>query len=1414
MDTTTRCDFRACARCGWTHRLTIAACCLAGTIGLALSGSVRGDEIAADQEFVRRVSPVLRTYCLECHTGESAEAEIDFAAILAEPAADVPIDVWLRTRTMLDSRQMPPRDARQLDAEQRALFEESLAAFLRRKAEAHAGDPGLVTLRRLTNAEYSYAIQDLTGLSGVDPTAEFPVDGAAGEGFTNVGDAQSMSPALVQKYLQAARSVADHVVLLPGTIGFSEHTTRRDRTDDLLRRIREFYARYTDAEGGSAVDLQGIRFDTNQGGRLPLRSYLTALRTHRSALQSGDVTADELAEQTGLSARYLRRLERSLADPEFPASSPFLAELRQLWQQDDAEFELDAFLAEITAVQAALWKFNTIGHIGRAGGPTSWMEPMTPVEQSAEFRVPLERSGEDTRLWLSAHDFHDGNESDHVEWQRPRIVFPEATGQPPLLLSEAVAAVRATRSRQRQDVARTADYLNALANLGAATSDGASADEIARAEQLDPDLLRRWARLTGVGLSSRPVLTGHFSDRLTAVSGYADVNGWGRNETPSLLTNRSDEEIRFLTLGVPARGVTVHPSPALEAWAAWQAPAAGRVSIVAVAADADDQCGNGAAWRVELWTDAGIRELGAGVFDNGGRVEFRSAEPLDVRPGDIVKLAVGPRDGSHACDTTHIELTITAAAESAPSPAASWKLSEDIVDRIHDANPLGDRHGNAAVWHFGAGESSPQSADPIPADSVLARWVAAVHGGASDEERRRLAARVTQLLLAANSNDLTAADDRLRTMLLDWTGPLNWLSSGREAAARADAIASEDPGTETAFGEGPSDIAIDATSLYSHAPSLTPVTIPAELSGGTEFVVTGRVARPGSAGSVQLNVSRQRPPQPPLTAAAPVVVAADSPLAEDVEVAFAEVRNLFPPAVCYARIVPVDEVVTLQLFYREDELLQRLLLNETEIAELNRLWDELLYVSREPIALTVSFEQLTEFATQDRPDLVKAFASAREPIHERAERFRQRLRNDEPAQVDAVMELADRAWRRPVTAAESAALRGLYHELREAGVVHEDAVPLLVTRVLASPAFLYRREQPVAGRLVGPVSDDELATRLSFFLWSSIPDDELRQTADEGTLAAADDSGSDAGVLRQQALRMLADPRTRRLAEQFACQWLHVRDFDQRNDKNEALYPEFPGLRESMYEETVRFFEDLFRSNGSILDLLTADHTWLNQALAEHYGIPGVSGSEWRKVENLQDSGRGGILGMATILASQSGASRTSPILRGNWISETLLGERLPRPPANVPQLPDTVPSGLTARELIERHSSVPECAGCHRRIDPYGFALEQFDTIGRRRPMSVDTRTTLPDGTPVDGLDGLRRYLAETRRDAIVSQFCRKLLGYALGRSVQLSDEPLLDRMQTALAQDGYRVHTAVELIVTSPQFRQIRGTQWSEDR
>ncbi len=523
-----------------------------------------------------------------------------------------------------------------------------------------------------------------------------------------------------------------------------------------------------------------------------------------------------------------------------------------------------------------------------------------------------------------------------------------------------------------------------------------------------------------------------------------------------------------------------------------------------------------------------------------------------------------------------------------------------------------------------------------------------------------------------------------------------------------------------------------------------------------------------------------------------------------------EFRQLFPVALCYTKIVPVDEVVTLTLFHREDGHLARLLLDEKQKAKLDRLWDELHYVSRDALTLVDAFEQLWQFATQDADP--SKFEPLRQPINARAAAFRQLLADTEPRHVEAVLEFANRAYRRPLTDVEKSQLQSLYRRLRGQGLPHDESIRLLLSRVLVSPAFLYRAEYTGPGSRPVPVNDYELASRLSYFLWSSQPDSELRAAAAAGQLR-------NAAGLAAQAHRMLGDARVRRLATEFGAAWLHIHGFDSLDEKSERHFPAFRDLRGAMYEESIRYFADFFSGNRSILSLLDADHTFLNEALAKHYGIPGVSGSEWRRVNGVRKYSRGGILGQASVLAKQSGASRTSPILRGNWIAEVLLGDKLPRPPKDVPQLPtDETDQTLSVRELTEKHTSDQRCAACHSRIDPYGYTLERFDAIGRWRDKDLGNRpikdhAALKDGTELPGAAGLRDYLMTKGRPAFIRQFCRKLLGYSLGRAVQLSDEPLLATMQAQLAANDYHVSTAIDLIVASRQFREIRGRDHAQE-
>ena len=651
------------------------------------------------------------------------------------------------------------------------------------------------------------------------------------------------------------------------------------------------------------------------------------------------------------------------------------------------------------------------------------------------------------------------------------------------------------------------------------------------------------------------------------------------------------------------------------------------------------------------------------------------------------------------------------------------------------------------------------------------------------------------------------------------------------------------PGTDPAgrrlepdrFGKHPNGKTIDPEALCVQAPAVIQIRVPGHLTAYQFVTIAELEKETDGQGSVQVEAvlgtpapaSGLRPSQVRvifsrvtqvfsdqrvLSFVRPILVVPDSLARDRFESAFREHRRLFPAALCFNQIVPVDEVLTLALFYREDDHLVRLMLGKDRKFRLDRLWKELHYVSQSALlgrtALDLLLEALVGNGLDDRSQYY-AVLPLREPYEERAARYRKQLIEDEAIQLDALVEFAARAYRRPLAGQEAGDLRGLYGRLRQLELSHEAAFRLTLARVFVASPFLYRLEKTPMGVEAGPVSDWELANRLSYFLWSSLPDEELLTLAAEGRLRRPE-------VLARQARRMLRDPRVRRLATEFACQWLHIYEFDVVEEKSDRYFPEFADLRADMYEESILFFTDLFQRGGSLRTLLDADHTFVNRRLASFYGFDGVEGPAWRRVEGIGRYGRGGILALATTLAKQSGASRTSPILRGNWVSEVLLGEKLPLPPQEVPQLPadETDTNGLTVRQLVARHTRDPQCASCHQRIDPFGFALEGYDAIGRSRDRdmagrSIDTRTQLPDGTQISGLAGLRDYLLEKRGEAVLGQFCRKLLGYALGREIQLSDQPLLAEIGEQLAGNGYRFSEAVERIVLSRQFREVRGRE-----
>ncbi|HET9271407.1 MAG TPA: DUF1592 domain-containing protein [Vicinamibacterales bacterium] len=397
--------------------------------------------------------------------------------------------------------------------------------------------------------------------------------------------------------------------------------------------------------------------------------------------------------------------------------------------------------------------------------------------------------------------------------------------------------------------------------------------------------------------------------------------------------------------------------------------------------------------------------------------------------------------------------------------------------------------------------------------------------------------------------------------------------------------------------------------------------------------------------------------------------------------------------------------------------------------------------------------------------------------------------------------VATRAFRRPVTAAELDTVMRFYDEGRAASGF-DAGIQRGLERVLAAPAFLFRVVREPAGGARGsvfPLSDLELASRLSFFLWSSVPDDALRLDATRGRLR-------DPGVLRGHVRRMLADARSRALVDSFALQWLKVGKVAGVVPDVDA-FPEFDeNLRRAMLDETRYFVADQLAGDRPIPELVTAGHSFLNDRLAKHYGVRGVYGSHFRRV-TFDDGVRGGLLGQASVLTATSYPNRTSPVLRGRWLLDTVLGSPPPPPPPDVPTLEQASPGRvLNPREQMEAHRKNPACATCHVRMDPLGFSLEQFDALGQWRVATdagpIDASALLPDGSAFDGARGLRAFLASHRED-FVRTFTEKLLAYALGRGLEPADMPAVRRIVRDAASSGHRWSSIVDGIVTSMPFQ-----------
>jgi mono/diheme cytochrome c family protein len=407
-----------------------------------------------------------------------------------------------------------------------------------------------------------------------------------------------------------------------------------------------------------------------------------------------------------------------------------------------------------------------------------------------------------------------------------------------------------------------------------------------------------------------------------------------------------------------------------------------------------------------------------------------------------------------------------------------------------------------------------------------------------------------------------------------------------------------------------------------------------------------------------------------------------------------------------------------------------------------------------------------------------------------------------PGHVEDCIRLAAEAWRRPLSEEEKTRLRLFYNNTRETGKLdHEKAVRALLARILSAPAFLYRIEQSPEVAGVHPLRGWELASRLSYFLWSSAPDAELRRAAQAGELA-------DSRQIERQVKRMLADPKARRLAAEFFGQWLGFYRFDEFRGIDTTRFPEFTDeLKAAMHDEAISFFEHVVRKDRPVRELITANYSFLNPALAKHYGVKKeIASGEMALVEGAGEFHRGGLLRLGAVLTATSAPLRTSPVKRGDWVLRRVLGMPTPPPPADAGSIPadEKMFGGLTLREKLAAHQRNPACASCHSRIDPLGFPLESYDAVGRWRDKYNDGKPVHAAGEMT--MQGLLEHIG-ARQDQVARTLSQKLLGYALGRTVLLSDQPLIDRMVKG-GGDAPISRMIIEIAV-SRQFRYRRGGQ-----
>ena len=702
----------------------------------------------AEGEFSQDILPLLQRYCLSCHSTSQKIGELDLERFSDAAAVRRDLQVWPQVVNMVESGQMPPEKSPQPSEAERLRILEWARGLLEAEARSRSGDPGRVVLRRLSNAQYQYTLRDLLGVD-LQPAREFPIDGAAGEGFTNTGEALVMSPALLGKYLDGAKGIVPHAVLLPDGFRFSRHRTRRDWTDEILGRIRSFYGRYTELRRREwmygdvplAIDY----------GQVPLEKYVRAAME----LRQGRAGLDEIADRNGLSRKYLGILWNVL-NGKVGGDSFLLEYVRARWRSLSPQ-DAGKLVSEIERWYEPLWRFNSVGHLNR------WLEPVTPLVRKQSFSIPLENSAEDGAaiLYLWTGDAGDGGAGDYLVWNRPRFEGkpvpvhgdkPRPSDLPPILLRDLPLVSRTLESTLRKTFADSRRYLAAAARL-AGPGPPPDLEALAAREGLNPDLLRRWTGYLGIG----PPGAGRekpLSQAMENLQKTDQLNGWRTplsgaapapyQDTAYLVANSGDQVWRIPGT-VPPRSVVVHPTRQRWVGISWRSPEELRVGVEARVEDSHLECGNGIEWVLKLRQSGLERILASGSLENENRA-IRPGQRFRLRRGDEISLLVGSLKHNARCDLTRVDLTVREGA----GAERIWDLADNVIDSVLESNPHGDAFGNPGTWHFFTLEKSPSDRlHAIAPGSALYRWLDSLSNPTRTHQAAAAAQQVAALLDSA-----------------------------------------------------------------------------------------------------------------------------------------------------------------------------------------------------------------------------------------------------------------------------------------------------------------------------------------------------------------------------------------------------------------------------------------------------------------------------------------------------------------------------------------------------------------------------------------------------------------------------------------------------------------------------------------